>query len=548
MLTDPAPPDNTGTPGVPRTPPHDHSLRPLANSASSRATDTSAGDITLPARKTTDSGLLPPDAAVVPPEADCAEPDYDATVPAAEQPLGTLAGPEIETADGRPTDDDDLLDPGFDPSADGDGHSKTAIGMSAVVETGTTKGEEVADDVLPVPDGRPRSGRQKNPVTRQVLRENFGDGKWRTPADMAVRLWVLIPLEVAAREVLNSPRIMTKPLADRIHIGQSRLVRRAMGAAVRSGDFESRKITHGTTVHTEYRYRTQGENRAAPTSAFDGGVSSTFTLPRGKLPGEDWAAVRPDERSEGDTGPVTIDEMTKAEERPEKNSPNSVATTMQPTDREPQKGAGGRAASCVSQTNDIARLLAEIRAEQRKIDRNEGNVIASKITIGTRLAALKAASGRTWGRQQTELGYNPRLASRLMKLAQGWGSEIGRIASDLLPKLPPDLNKLEWLCRLDAGQLRALLAGLDARKASRKEIVSKVRDALGEEPPPAVDTSTAMAKSIDRTFDRLGKTLERLHGEAADAGHAHEVRAAIAAGFARMLASLGPADGEGAAG
>jgi hypothetical protein len=95
-------------------------------------------------------------------------------------------------------------------------------------------------------DGLPRAN---NPVTRDMLRAVFGDGKWRTIYDMVIKLGDRIPVEVAIR----AARMPKKPTKDdfesRLRSGRRNLVREPVTAAVSGGVFERRKGAHGT----EYR-------------------------------------------------------------------------------------------------------------------------------------------------------------------------------------------------------------------------------------------------------------------------------------------------------
>jgi len=90
----------------------------------------------------------------------------------------------------------------------------------------------------------------------------------------------------------------------------------------------------------------------------------------------------------------------------------------------------------------ITKLLDKILKEQQKIDRHEGDVVASHIRLGHHLADLRALAKRTWAKQLKAIGLSPRVARRYLKIAQHWPNEIGLNESDLLPRLPPDLLEL----------------------------------------------------------------------------------------------------------
>jgi hypothetical protein len=157
----------------------------------------------------------------------------------------------------------------------------------------------------------------------------------------------------------------------------------------------------------------------------------------------------------------------------------------------------------------ITRLVNEILKEQRKIDRCEGDVVASHIRLGRYLAQLRPLATRNWAAQLKAVGMSSRVASRHLMIAQRWGKEIGLLESDLLPRLPTDLLKLEWLCRLSQDQLRNLLDKLDCKKAPRPQVIALVREALGELPPT---NDVPDEKQFVRRFSsQLTRTIGRLY-------------------------------------
>jgi hypothetical protein len=87
-------------------------------------------------------------------------------------------------------------------------------------------------------DGLERDG---NPVPRAMLREVFGDGKWRTIHDMDVALGDRIPDWLADRAMLGKPGMAKKTLEQRIKSGRNYFIRETVNAAVHSKVFEARK-------------------------------------------------------------------------------------------------------------------------------------------------------------------------------------------------------------------------------------------------------------------------------------------------------------------
>jgi hypothetical protein len=157
----------------------------------------------------------------------------------------------------------------------------------------------------------------------------------------------------------------------------------------------------------------------------------------------------------------------------------------------------------------IKTLVNEIVKEHQKIDRYEGDVVASHIRIGGRLTKLRLLAKKTWAKQLNALKISPRVANRYLTIARSWPNEIGLSESDLLPRLPADLLKLEWLCRVPQAQLGDLLDKLDCKKATRSQVIAAVREALGEDPPTRAEPD--VEEFVDRFIARLVKTVERLH-------------------------------------
>jgi hypothetical protein len=155
----------------------------------------------------------------------------------------------------------------------------------------------------------------------------------------------------------------------------------------------------------------------------------------------------------------------------------------------------------------IKKLVNEILKVQQKIDRHEGDVVAAQIRLARRLAELRVLAKKNWGTQLKTIGISPRVASRYLKIAEHWRNEIGLSESDLLRRLPPDLLKLEWLCRVPQAELGDLLDVIDCKKASRPRVIAAVREALGEDPPAQAepDVETFVQRLIDRLTGTVGR-------------------------------------------
>jgi hypothetical protein len=176
--------------------------------------------------------------------------------------------------------------------------------------------------------------------------------------------------------------------------------------------------------------------------------------------------------------------------------------------------------------------MAQIRAEQSKIDRNEGQIVASYVELGRLLLDMKNRAKRTWTQQVQQIGYHPRAASRLQQLAKGWWTAIiGTNGSDLFDRLPPDPQKLEWLCRLTREQMQKLLNESDPKRASRKEVIATVKAMLGKATTPRPKDPL---EPIKRRFDGLVNCIRQLADDEID----EAVRAMAAESLADKLAEL----------
>jgi molybdopterin converting factor small subunit len=185
----------------------------------------------------------------------------------------------------------------------------------------------------------------------------------------------------------------------------------------------------------------------------------------------------------------------------------------------------------------IRKLVNEIVKERQKIDRCEGDVVAAYVRIARHLADLRQLAKKDWAKQLKAIGMHPRVAGRYLKISQHWQDEIGLRESDLLARLPPDLLKLEWLCRVPPVKLSDLLDTLDCKKATRPQVIAAVREALGEDPPTKAEDD--VEKFVERFIGRLAKTIDRLNENFPEAGQQKQARDLLANGLQQVLDSLG---------
>ncbi|MDB5350437.1 MAG: hypothetical protein JWN86_1684 [Planctomycetota bacterium] len=169
------------------------------------------------------------------------------------------------------------------------------------------------------------------------------------------------------------------------------------------------------------------------------------------------------------------------------------------------KPFGGEASNLVTKDSKCDKLVDEIRQEQQQLHCLEGEAVLKLTAIGSKLIELKVHAARTWTDRVASLGHSPRVASRLMSLGKAWDGEIGRIASDLRARLPHDVNKLEWICRIPLNRMEKILAGKDCRALGRPQIVAAVKAALGlvAQARPKSASPGGIAKSFTRSVDKV---------------------------------------------
>jgi hypothetical protein len=165
-----------------------------------------------------------------------------------------------------------------------------------------------------------------------------------------------------------------------------------------------------------------------------------------------------------------------------------------------------------SGTNGVGALLDQITQEQKKIDQHNGDVVASVIRIAQYLTELRPLVKKTWASQLATVGVSTRVASRYLKLGNSWLGQVGLSDPDLLRRLPDDLTKLEWLCRVPQPQLPRLLDELDCRKAPRPQVIAAVRKELGESKLVRADAGD-VEQLIKRRLDQLVHTIELASGK-----------------------------------
>jgi hypothetical protein len=155
---------------------------------------------------------------------------------------------------------------------------------------------------------------------------------------------------------------------------------------------------------------------------------------------------------------------------------------------------------------DVPSLVVRVRTAKQDAARHEAGQVVALVRLGEALTALGAGAGRAWAGHLRDLGFRPRPAARPQALASGWwAADQDAFAAEFAPNLPPDVGRLEPLARLTPSQLRDQLGRLDCKTAPRKEIVSAVKELLGEaeDERPKADALAKLHKAIDRLLDAV---------------------------------------------
>jgi hypothetical protein len=199
-----------------------------------------------------------------------------------------------------------------------------------------------------------------------------------------------------------------------------------------------------------------------------------------------------------------------------------------------------RVNSTVKEPSNIKELLGDIKSELQKIDRCEGDIVASHIRLASYLRTLRDLAKKDWATQLASINICPRVGSRYLKIAEHWPDGIGLRESDLLPRLPPDLLKLEWLCRVPTEALGTLLTELDCKKATRPQVIAAVRKALGETPPlKDNEGNPGVEKTVEAFLRRVRESVDRLQARFTEPKQQELLRVCLTAGLNELKDALG---------
>jgi hypothetical protein len=234
-----------------------------------------------------------------------------------------------------------------------------------------------------------------------------------------------------------------------------------------------------------------------------------------------------------------------------------VAARTKTKQKAAKPAAARRKAAGVTDEAEATKAADAIKEELAQIESNEGGTVQRLVAIGVHLARLKAAtrSDRDWTRRVksirdvTRSGHllHPRTARRLMELGHSWWSENGTLGSDFVGRLPTDVQKLAWLCRLSLEQLGDLLDTMDCKAEGRRRVIEAVQVVLGGREPKKEAAPVPLEKvlrSFERAVTRVVTAVAESGGGAQDPGDVlARLRGVLDRAFAAGSVIPGSADG-----
>jgi len=186
-------------------------------------------------------------------------------------------------------------------------------------------------------------------------------------------------------------------------------------------------------------------------------------------------------------------------------------------------------------------LINQIKGLSQMIDRKEGGLVIDLIKLARLYAELKQVTKKhRWQKVLKDLGQSPRVVGRYITIGTSWWADAPH-DSAVWAKLPYDLLKLEWLCRLSEDQLTNLLEFVDCRKTGRSVLIGTVKRALGQPETDVRQAHTTATAIVKRWQDYVTRTLyaiEALTDTVAEPEVLHELAEQLEAGYADIKESL----------
>jgi len=194
--------------------------------------------------------------------------------------------------------------------------------------------------------------------------------------------------------------------------------------------------------------------------------------------------------------------------------------------------------------NQITTLIEKIKVELGLMAHKEGQAVLSVIEKARLFVELKQSAGkRAWERSLRELDIHPRIAYRYLVIGQcGWTRSLTQ-GSHLLTQLPCDLQKLEWLSKLNQEQLPTFLKVVPCKDASRGCVIQAVQRMIGEQPSASDDrqiTIDVLKKRWANYVNRLVEDIEDLVTEEIDATTRQQLLEELTSTFCEIEEILTP--------
>jgi len=150
---------------------------------------------------------------------------------------------------------------------------------------------------------------------------------------------------------------------------------------------------------------------------------------------------------------------------------------------------------------DANQVVERIKEKSQAIAKTEQQFVLDVIDLGRLFVTLKENVKRfRWLKELKDLKCHPRVVSRYLIIGYSWwGNQTP--GSNILAKLPSDLHKLEWLCRVTPDQLKHLLVNLDCRELSRDEVIEAVQRNLGQSTKVARKAARLSVEEVAKRWD-----------------------------------------------
>jgi len=186
-------------------------------------------------------------------------------------------------------------------------------------------------------------------------------------------------------------------------------------------------------------------------------------------------------------------------------------------------------------------LRKQIAEEMEQLHHGEGCLVLKAINLGRLFVALRSSVRRNcWLKELKKLNYEERIVRRYLAIGDSWWIAPQPSGLELLTRLPYDLHKLEWLCRLSQEQLEKLSSCRNLQEDSRAEVISWVKKHLGIEGETS-DTSEPSVADIRKRFDitviRILDAIDDLPEETTDEQRL-EILEALTKGFKEIEEAL----------